>query len=115
MKKILILVVVGFFAICLVACANQSLDGEYYLIKDLTNRRAVIIDGDSGEFEGEELTITNVNEEDNQLTYQGFFGEKTVNYTLSDNGVLEIEDEVYYKKGSKAYKEALKKYGHKEE
>lgn len=115
MKRIFSLILLGISTIFLVACSNQnSLDGEYYWINEHRNEVAITFDGDAGEWnEDDGLTITDVDEDNKQFTYQGSLGTSTtVNYTLSDDGVLQFDDYTYYKKDSESYNQALKEYGY---
>ncbi|EGP67404.1 putative lipoprotein [Streptococcus sp. oral taxon 056 str. F0418] len=117
-KKFLSLVIAIFGLFLLAACGNKnSLDGKYYWINDYTNELMMTVENGAGEWKADSgLTITEVDTEKKQFTYQGNWGDKhTVNYTLSEDGELNFKASysyTYYKEGSKAYKEALKKYGH---
>ncbi|HEO6833828.1 TPA: hypothetical protein VBC22_001989, partial [Streptococcus agalactiae] len=47
-KKFLSLLLLAFSAIALVACKNNSLDGEYYWISDGRNQRIATIKDNKG-------------------------------------------------------------------
>ncbi|MCC9800084.1 hypothetical protein LZU29_02710, partial [Streptococcus agalactiae] len=52
-KKFLSLLLLAFSALALVACKNNSLDGEYYWINDARNQHMATIKGDKGYVESE--------------------------------------------------------------
>lgn len=112
-KKFLSLLLLAFSAIALVACKNNSLDGEYYWISDGRNQRIATIKDNKGFVESEggysikidsELKIIESKFGSEKYSYKD--GKLTTNFT----GV----ERDFYKKGSKACEEALKKYGYKE-
>ena len=117
-KKFLSLAMAIFGLFLLAACGNKnSLDGKYYLINEYGSEERLIIKDNAGKWkEDDGFTITNVDTEKKQFTYQGSLGtSRTVNYKLTDEGELTFKASysyTYYKEGSKAYKEALKKYGY---
>lgn len=117
-KKFLSLVIAIFGLFLLAACGNKnSLDGKYYLINEYESEERLTIKDNAGKWkEDDGFIITNVDTEKKQFTYQGSLGtSRTVNYKLTDEGELTFKASysyTYYKEGSKAYKEALKKYGH---
>ncbi|ASA93094.1 TPA: hypothetical protein U3R49_001982 [Streptococcus agalactiae] len=112
-KKFLSLLLLAFSALALVACKNNSLDGEYYWINDARNQHMATIKGDKGYVESEggysikidsELKIIESKFGSEKYSYKD--GKLTTNFTGVESD--------FYKKGSKACEEALKKYGYKE-
>lgn len=119
MKKLITLILVSMSAFLLMACSkqsNNSLDGEYYWINENRNEVAFVISGDTGTIkygEAEGFTI------DREKSTIKLLGENiiklTKSYTFKDD-VFTVDisgmKHDYYKKDSKAYQEALKKYGY---
>lgn len=52
-KKLLGLIVLALSSLFLVACSNNSLDGEYYWINDARNQHMATIKSDKGYVESE--------------------------------------------------------------
>ena len=119
MKKFIVLLMVSMSAFLLMACSKQSnisLDGEYYWINENRNEVAFVISGDTGTIkygEAEGFTI------DKERSTIQLLGENiiklTKSYTFKDD-VFTVDisgmKHDYYRKDSKAYQEALKKYGY---
>ena len=119
MKKLIVLLLMSMSAFLLMACSKQSdnsLDGEYYWINENRNEVAFVISGDTGTIklgEAEGFTI------DKEKSTIQLLGENiiklTKSYTFKDD-VFTVDisgmKHDYYKKDSKAYQEALKKYGY---
>ncbi|HEN0625057.1 hypothetical protein ASN88_01019 [Streptococcus parauberis] len=116
-KKMLGILVLALSSLFLVACTNNSLDGEYYWINDGRNELEMTIKGNGGSIhsDGSDFAITNVDSDNKQITVSTDFGEKTFNIKLNKDGKgYSPNNHVVYKKGTKACDEALKKYGYKE-
>lgn len=116
-SKLFGLIVLVFSAMFLVACSNDSLDGEYYWINEYGNELEMTISGNGGSayFDGRDRAITNVNKENKQITVSTGYGDRTFNIKLTKEGeAVSPRNHIVYKKGTKACKEALKKYGYKE-
>ncbi|HES5697240.1 TPA: hypothetical protein VOW40_001799 [Streptococcus pyogenes] len=112
-KKLVGFIVLALSTIILVACSNDSLEGEYYWINDARNQHMATIRGDKGYVESEggysikidsELKIIESKFGSEKYSYKD--GKLTTNFTGVESD--------FYKKGSKACEEALKKYGYKE-
>ncbi|ELY5748213.1 hypothetical protein RYR35_001457 [Streptococcus iniae] len=116
-KKFLGLLILTLSAIVLVACSSNSLDGEYYWINDSRNELEMTVTGNGGSVhsDGHDYAITKVDSENKQITVSTDFGDRTFNIKLTKDGeAISPSEHTVYKKGSKACKEALKKYGYKE-
>lgn len=115
-KKLLGLIVFALSAIFLVACSKNSLDGEYYWVDNSRNSLILTIKGNEGVLESEGTHKVTVNKDLKLFEVSGFI-DPSVKYDYND-GVLTADltgvSREYYKKGTKAYKDALKKYGYKE-
>ncbi|OBZ01308.1 hypothetical protein BBG03_07800 [Streptococcus dysgalactiae subsp. equisimilis] len=112
-KKLVGFIVLALSTIILVACSNDSLEGEYYWINDARNQHMATIKGDKGYVESEGGYSIEVDSELKVIKSE--FGSKKYSYNDGElvtnfNGV----EDKFYKKGSKACDEALKKYGYKE-
>ncbi|HGA3161246.1 TPA: hypothetical protein ACGVFN_001062 [Streptococcus agalactiae] len=112
-RRILVSLLLALSTIFLVACSNNSLDGEYYWINDARNQHMATIKGDKGYVESEggysikidsELKIIESKFGSAKYSYKN--GKLTTNFTGVESD--------FYKKGSKACDEVLKKYGYKE-
>ncbi|MCB2847775.1 hypothetical protein K3N62_10200 [Streptococcus dysgalactiae subsp. dysgalactiae] len=112
-RRILVSLLLALSILFLVACSNNSLDGEYYWINDARNQHMATIKGDKGYVESEggysikidsELKI--IESKFGSVKYSYKNGKLTTNFTGVESD--------FYKKGSKACDEALKKYGYKE-
>ena len=119
MKKIISVLFVSFLAIFLISCSsqnNQTLDGEYYWINENRNEVAFVISGDTGTIKHGEAEGFTIDKEKSTIKLLGENIIKlTKSYTFKDD-VFTVDisgmTHDYYKKDSKAYQEALKKYGY---
>ena len=113
MKKLFTLLFLGIAALFLISCSKQdSLNGESYWIDDVRNDLVLTIDNNKGTINsdgGYSITL-----DMDKKTYKTSSG-TTNDYTYKD-GVFTANltgvKRDYYKKGSEAYKKALKKYGY---
>lgn len=112
-KKILGILVLALSSLFLVSCINNSLDGEYYWINDIRNQHMATIKGDKGYVESEggysikiDSDLKIIESKFGSAKYSYKDGELTTNFTG-------VKDK-FYKSGTKACDEALKKYGYKE-
>ena len=119
MKKLIVLLMVSMFAFLLISCSKQSnisLDGEYYWINENRNEVAFVISGDTGTIKHGEAEGFTINKEKSTIQLLGENIIKlTKSYTFKDD-VFTVDisgmKHDYYKKDSRAYQEALKKYGY---
>jgi hypothetical protein len=119
MKKLIVLLIVSMSAFLLIACSKQSnisLDGEYYWINENRNEVAFVISGDTGTIKRGEAEGFTIDKERSTIQLLGENIIKlTKSYTFKDD-VFTVDisgmKHDYYKKDSKAYQEALKKYGY---
>ena len=119
MKKLIVLLLVSMSCILLMACSKQSddsLDGEYYWINENRNELAFVISGDTGTIKHGEAEGFTIDKEKSTIKLLGENIIKlTKSYTFKDD-VFTVDisgmTHDYYKKDSKAYQEALKKYGY---
>lgn len=119
MKKLIELILVSISAFLLMACSKQSnisLDGEYYWINENRNEVAFVISGDTGTIKHGEAEGFTIDKEKSTIKLLGENIIKlTKSYTFKDD-VFTVDisgmTHDYYKKDSKAYQEALKKYGY---
>ena len=119
MKKLIVLLLMSMSAFLLMACSKQSdnsLDGEYYWINENRNEVAFVISGDTGTIKHGEAEGFTIDKEKSTIQLLGENIIKlTKSYTLKDD-VFTVDisgmKHDYYKKDSKAYQEALKKYGY---
>ena len=119
MKKLIVLLMVSMSAFLLMACSKQSnisLDGEYYWINENRNEVAFVISGDTGTIKHGEAEGFTIDKERSTIQLLGENIIKlTKSYTFKDDvftvDISGIKHD-YYKKDSKAYQEALKKYGY---
>ena len=119
MKKLIVLLMVSMSAFLLMACSKQSnisLDGEYYWINENRNEVAFVISGDTGTIKHGEAEGFTIDKERSTIQLLGENIIKlTKSYTFKDD-VFTVDisgmRHDYYKKDSKAYQEALKKYGY---
>lgn len=119
MKKIIVLILVSVSTFLLMACSkqsNNSLDGEYYWINENRNEVAFVISGDMGTIKHGEAEGFTIDKEKSTIQLLGENIIKlTKSYTFKDD-VFTVDisgmKHDYYKKDSKAYQEALKKYGY---
>ena len=117
MKKIIVLILVSVSTFLLMACSkqsNNSLDGEYYWINENRNEVAFVISGDMGTIKHGEAEGFTIDKEKSTIQLLGENIIKlTKSYTFKDD-VFTVDisgmKHDYYKKDSKAYQEALKKY-----
>jgi hypothetical protein len=119
MKKLIVLILISTSTFLLMACSKQSnisLDGEYYWINENRNEVAFVISGNTGTIKHGEAEGFTINREKSTIKLLGENIIKlTKNYTFKDD-VFTVDisgmKHDYYKKDSKAYQEALKKYGY---
>ena len=119
MKKLIVLLIVSMSAFLLIACSKQSnisLDGKYYWINENRNEVAFVISGDTGTIKHGEAEGFTIDKERSTIQLLGENIIKlTKSYTFKDD-VFTVDisgmKHDYYKKDSKAYQEALKKYGY---
>lgn len=119
MKKLIALILVSMSVFLLMACSkqsNNSLDGEYYWINENRNEVAFIISEDTGIIKHGEAEGFTIDKEKSTIQLLGENIIKlTKSYTYKDD-VFTVDisgmKHDYYKKDSKAYQEALKKYGY---
>lgn len=119
MKKIISVLFVSFLATILISCSsqnNQTLDGEYYWINENRNEVAFVISGNTGTIKHGEAEGFTIDKERSTIQLLGENIIKlTKSYTFKDD-VFTVDisgmKHDYYKKDSKAYQEALKKYGY---
>lgn len=119
MKKLFVLILVSMSTFLLMACSKQSnisLDGEYYWINENRNEVAFVIAGDTGTIKQGEAEGFTIDKEKSTIQLLGENIIKlTKSYTFKDD-VFTVDisgmKHDYYKKDSKAYQEALKKYGY---
>jgi hypothetical protein len=119
MKKLIELILVSISSFLLMACSKQSnisLDGEYYWINENRNEVAFVISGDTGTIKHEEAEGFTIDKEKSTIQLLGENIIKlTKSYTFKDD-VFTVDisgmRHDYYKKDSKAYQKALKKYGY---
>lgn len=119
MKKLIVLLLVSISAFLLMACSKQSdnsLDGGYYWINENRNEVAFVISGDTGTIKHGEAEGFTIDKEKSTIQLLGENIIKlTKSYTFKDD-VFTVDisgmKHDYHKKDSKAYQEALKKYGY---
>ena len=119
MKKLFVLILVSMSTFLLMACSKQSnisLYGEYYWINENRNEVAFVIAGDTGTIKQGEAEGFTIDKEKSTIQLLGENIIKlTKSYTFKDD-VFTVDisgmKHDYYKKDSKAYQEALKKYGY---
>ncbi|WP_343092259.1 hypothetical protein [Streptococcus sanguinis] len=117
MKKLFAAVAFIILTLALVSCSDrQSLDGEYYWIDESRNQLILTIKGEKGDLRSEGNHNLTVDKDSNTFEVSGFMN-PTVKYKYKD-GVLTANlggvEQDYYKKGTQAYKDALKKFGQEE-
>ncbi|HGD5054571.1 TPA: hypothetical protein ACJR8T_000483 [Streptococcus agalactiae] len=116
-KKLVGFIVLVLSTLILVACSNDSLEGEYYWINKYRNDLEMTITSNAGsvDVDGKDYAIVKVDNENKQITVSTDYGNRTFNMKLTKEGkAVSPSDHIVYKKGSKACEEALKKYGYKE-
>lgn len=119
MKKLIGILLLSLSIITLIACSTnsyQSLDGECYWINENRNEVAFVISGDTGTIKHGEAEGFTIDKERSTIQLLGENIIKlTKSYTFKDD-VFTVDisgmKHDYYKKDSKAYQEALKKYGY---
>lgn len=112
-KKFLSLLLLAFSAIALVACKNNSLDGEYYWISDGRNQRIATIKDNKGFVDAEGGYSISINEDLKTISHKSGSSKYSYNDGKLVTNFTGVERE-YFKKGSEVGKNALKKYGYKE-
>ena len=118
MKKILSILLLTLSAFLLFSCSSQDkLDGNYYWIdteNGLRNELSFTVKGTAGTIEKGEYDKFTINGKNNTFELSGEDASaKEVTYKHSD-GVITVDisgtEHEYYKEGTDAYKEAVKKY-----
>ncbi|MDW7798745.1 hypothetical protein SCQ32_04820 [Streptococcus canis] len=114
MKKVL-LILLTITSLALVACSSQeSLDGEYYWINEHRNDKVLTIKGNKGLLDSEGEHSVTIDKESKTFEISGYL-EPTVSYEYKD-GVLTANltgtKDKFYKKGTQAYRDALKNYNY---
>lgn len=119
MKRLLNLITLVFTNIVLVACSsNPNMDGEYYEIGDYGTDLVITIKGDKGTVDAEGSTSSMTIDTDTQTFEISGFVNPTVKYECKDDVItanITGSERQYFKKGSEAYKEELKKFNVTEE
>ena len=119
MKKLLSLVALPLTTLFLVACSsNPIMDGEYYEIGDYGTDLVITIKGDKGTVDAEGSTSSMTVDNDTQTFEISGFVNPTVKYEYKDDVItanITGSERQYFKKGSEAYKEELKKFNVTEE
>ncbi|MCO4555399.1 hypothetical protein Si091_01866 [Streptococcus infantarius subsp. infantarius] len=114
MKRLLSLITLVFTTIVLVACSSKpNMDGEYYEIGDYGTDLVITIKGDKGTVDAEGSTSSMTIETDTQTFEISGFVNPTVKYEYKDDVItanITGSERQYFKKGSEAYKEELKKF-----
>lgn len=119
MKKIIAMLFLLYSIVLLISCSSQNtqvLDGEYYWINENRNEVAFVISGNMGTIKHGEAEGFTIDKEKSTIQLLGENIIKlTKSYTFKDD-VFTVDisgmKHDYYKKDSKAYQEALKKYGY---
>lgn len=118
MRKILSILLLTLSAFLLFSCSSQDkLDGNYYWIdteNGLRNELSFTIKGIEGTIEKGEYDKFTINGKNNTFELSGEDASaKEATYKHSD-GVITVDisgtEHEYYKEGTDAYKEAVKKY-----
>lgn len=113
MKRLLSLITLVFTTIVLVACSSKpNMDGEYYEIGDYGTDLVMTIKGDKGTVDAEGSTSSMTIDTDTQTFEISGFIDPTVKYEYKyDVNTANItgSQRQYFKKGSEAYEEELKK------
>lgn len=112
MKKLIGLALVAFTTLLLVACsAKETLDGKYYWIDDSRHELIAEIKGNKGVAFTEGDLSFEVDEDLKVIKYTSNVVDDTSQYSYED-GVLTADftgvEREYYKKGTKAFNDALK-------
>lgn len=81
-KKLVGFIVLALSTIILVACSNDSLEGEYYWINEYRNDLEMTITSNAGsvDFDGKDYAIVKVDNENKQITVSTDYGNRTFNY-----------------------------------
>ena len=116
MKRIFSLLVLGIAAVFLVSCSKQDdLKGEYYNVYNGKKGSLIFkIDGDNSFYypDGTKCSAT-INKSKEEITYSDKGVKLTLSYKYKTTGKLTYSGSfgsgTVYKKGSEAYKKALKK------
>lgn len=120
MKRFITLLLLSLSTMLLIACSNQSsnsLDDEHYWINESRNEVAFTFSGNKENINKGEADAFIIDKDSStiELTCSNIINRKE-NYTFK-NGVFIVDisetKQDYYKKDSKGYKEALKKYDDK--
>ena len=119
MKKLLSLVALALTTLFLVACSSKPImDGEYYEIGDYGTDLVISIKDDKGTVDAEGSTSSMTIDNDTQTFEISGFVNPTVKYEYKDDVItanITGSARQYFKKGSEAYKEELKKFNVTEE
>ena len=119
MKKLLSLVAFALTTLFLVACSSKPImDGKYYEIGDYGTDLVITIKGDKGTVDAEGSTSSMTIDTDTQTFEISGFVNPTVKFEYKDDVItanITGSERQYFKKGSEAYKEELKKFNVTEE
>lgn len=113
MKRLLSFVALAVTTLFLVACSSKpNMDGEYYEIGDYRTDLVITIKGDKGTVDAEGSTSSMTIDTDTQTFEISGFIDPTVKYEYKDDVItanITGSERQYFKKGSEAYEEELKK------
>lgn len=119
MKKLLSFIVLALTTIILIACSSKpNMDGEYYEIGDFGTDLVITIKGDKGTVNAEGSTSSMTIDTDTQTFEISGFVNPMVKFEYKDDVItanITGSERQYFKKGSEAYKEELKKFNVTEE
>lgn len=114
-KKLLAVLLMVMSVFLLAACSSKDdLSGKYYRVSSVTGDTKLVLDivGSNGTFYAdEEHEILEIDRDSKVITYSDS-GSQTINYSLSDDGILEYSgyitgEGIIYKENSEALKEAI--------
>lgn len=119
MKKLLNFIVLALTTIILIAYSSKpNMDGEYYEIGGFGTDLVITIKGDKGTVNAEGSTSSMTIDTDTQTFEISRFVNPTVKFEYKDDVItanITGSERQYFKKGSEAYKEELKKFNVTEE
>lgn len=119
MKKLLSFIVLALTTIILIAYSSKpNTDGEYYEIGGFGTDLVITIKGDKGTVDAEGSTSSMTIDTDTQTFEISGFVNPTVKFEYKDDVItanITGSEHQYFKKGSEAYKEELKKFNVTEE
>lgn len=119
MKKLLNFIVLALTTIILIAYSSKpNMDGEYYEIGGFGTDLVITIKGDKGTVDAEGSTSSMTIDTDTQTFEISGFVNPTVKFEYKDDVItanITGSERQYFKKGSEAYKEELKKFNVTEE